>query len=212
MNVNLYVGSWRHLFIYVLTTSILIKFNQIIPIFTGIILIEHLYNWSLALESSSPKDFRAFIADEYSKYWYAGISIGISMRIPSGEWLGYWSLFAFGLNFIFWRLVAQAGVEVLEKAAPNPSTSLYRLRSVEENIQTLEDILYYVDESDDKMKLLERQIFFLHAYEQGFRGDSKTKSMIDTNKSKQGIIDFMRGLIEKLRPLLFAHPVVHPYI
>ena len=185
------------LFIYVLTTSILIKFNQIIPILTGIILIEHLYNWSLALESSSPKDFRAFIADEYSKYWYAGISIGISIAASLlWEWLEYWSLFAFGLNFIFWRLVAQAGVEVLEKAAPNPSTSIkIDYDPWRENIQTLEDILYYVDESDDKIKLLERAKYssFMRT-SKASEEIKRLKSMIDANKSEQGIIDFMRRL------------------
>ena len=185
------------LFTYVLTLSAVVKYNQIIPIFTAIVLIEHLYNWSLALDGSSPKDFRAFVADEYSKYWYAGISIVICIAASLlWEWLQYWSFFAFGLNFVFWRLVAQAGIDVLEKAAPNPSNSTqFDYDPWRKNIQALEDILYHLDDCDDKIKLLDRAKYssFMRTSKASVE-IQRLKSMIDLNKPQQGITDFMKRL------------------
>ena len=107
------------LFLLAIVSSIGFQYGSWTPFIIIFLAFEHLYDWNKNIERDKISDFRVFFLDQFTRYIYILVTLLFGLIIPFvWEYLSYWSLFGFALNFIIFRLISNTAVKKVSDAAP----------------------------------------------------------------------------------------------
>ncbi len=81
-----------------------------------LIVLEQIYSWNKSLNSNQNYDYRIFFTEQYLNVVYLSLIFPLYL-INTFFWsqINLWILFAYGLNFIIFRLLADVGSDQITK-------------------------------------------------------------------------------------------------
>ena len=139
------------IFFITLLGVLLFKFSPISFLLFLIFISEHLYKWSLSVNTKYD-DFRIFFTDQYFKLLYLGILFLIYiLNTISWQYSGLWFIFAYAGNFIIFRILGSIGTEQLTQtlgSVSKPVSSNFDLW--EENKILLSNLIEDLDDLELK--------------------------------------------------------------
>ena len=97
--------------------GVLLGSNSPIAFFIFLVtLSEHIYYWNKSVEQKKYPDFRVFFSDQYFKFIYELIIVGFYV-LSSIFWtqVNWWILFAYALNYLIFRSLAQTGTDQIRE-------------------------------------------------------------------------------------------------
>ena len=138
------------IFFITLLGVLLFKFSPISFLLFLIFISEHLYKWSLSVNTKYD-DFRIFFTDQYFKLLYLGILFLIYiLNTISWQYSGLWFIFAYAGNFIIFRILGSTGTDQLTQTLGSVS------KPVSSNFDLWEEnkiLLYNLIENLDDLEL-----------------------------------------------------------
>jgi len=139
------------IFFITLLGVLLFKFSPISFLLFLVFISEHLYKWSLSVNTKYD-DFRIFYTDQYFKLLYLAILFLIYiLNTISWQYSGLWFIFAYAGNFIIFRILSSTGTDQLTQtlgSVSKPVSSNFDLW--EENKILLSNLIEDLDDLELK--------------------------------------------------------------
>ena len=139
------------IFFITLLAVLLFKFSPISFLLFLVFISEHLYKWSLSVNTKYD-DFRIFYTDQYFKLLYLAILFLIYiLNTISWQYSGLWFIFAYAGNFIIFRILSSTGTDQLTQtlgSVSKPVSSNFDLW--EENKILLSNLIEDLDDLELK--------------------------------------------------------------